>query len=49
MGFKQVVLSYTHKEKNMQEVINFIDAQEEVSTSTIIAYVLQRDYEQWKR
>lgn len=47
--FLIMVLSYTHGEENMQEVIDFINEQDSTSTSEIAAYVLNRNHEDWRK
>lgn len=47
--FLIMVLSYTHGEENMQEVIDFINEQDSISTSKVAAYVLNRDHENWRK
>ncbi|MCI7686439.1 MAG: hypothetical protein MSS24_06980 [Clostridiales bacterium] len=46
--FLIMVLSYTHGKKNEQEVIDFINKQDNVTPSMIAIYVLQRDNEKWQ-
>lgn len=44
------ILIYTrNNDENVQEVIDFIDAQDELSISLVTEYVIRRDYEKWER